>query len=445
MPRARPKPMSLFRALLYFVPSYFLAIGGSLALNVAAARILGTADFGYFVIVVNTTILIGQFSLVGVHRSGLREAARTDNVDKLVELRQGVRAVLLIPVPLAAVSTGAVIWQWRGGGLGEIATAAFSGLLVGLAAYQKLNANFLRGLGNVRAATLITGRSGGALISAAQALSVLVVAWLAPSSGLPGVLAGTTAGYVVPLAWASWLLRRSWPPLSDRRHRTMRDLKVVIRRDWKFSFSQTGSFLNSSVELWLAGALLSGTAASLLAAAQRIGSLLTIPSQSMQTVFSPAVARLAHEDTDGNLEPLVRTAATVAAAASAVIWLPTMVVPGLILSTVFGSGFESAVPVLMMLSTASLLSAISGMSGMTLSMSHHEGDVAFINSCLVGARLVSGVVCAQLWGLNGLAASAVSLSALNCFLTWYTVRKRLSISPHVTLRPRLSLLSRISG
>jgi O-antigen/teichoic acid export membrane protein len=445
VPGTRPKQMSLVRSMLYFIPSYFMAIGGSLAINVVAARFLGTADFGYFAIVVNATILIGQFSLVGVHRAGLREAARSDDVDSLVALRQGVRAVLLIPVPMASVATGGVVWLLRGGGFGEIATAAFSGLLVGLAAYQKLNANFLRGLGAVRAATLITGRSGGALISVAQALGVLVVYWLAPHSGLPGVLAGTTAGYVVPLAWAAWLLRRRWPPVAVRRSRTIQDLKVVLRRDWKFTFSQTGSFLTSSIELWLAGALLSGNAASLFAAGQRIGSLLTIPSQSMQMVFSPALARLAHNDDKGHLEPLVRTAATVAFAGSLVLWLPAMVVPEFVLSTVFGANFESAVPVLRLLSTAFLLSAMSGMSAMTLSMSNHEGDVAVINWCLVVVRLVSGVVCAQVWGLTGLAVSAASLSALHNSLSWSMVRRRLSISPHVTLRPRLSLLNRISG
>ena len=441
----RPKSLSLFGSLLYFVPSYFLGIGGYLALSVVAARILGTADFGYFAVVLTTSILVGQLSLVGVHRSGLREAARTDDAERLAVLRQGLRAVLLIPVPLASVGTGIVVWLWRGAGSDEVATAVLSGLLVTCAAYQKVSANFLRGLGHVRAATMITGRSGGALIAVAQALFVLVVFLVVPDSGLPGVLAGVTAGYLLPLVWAAWLLRRRWPPVPKRRHRTLKDLAVVIKCDWRFSASQTGGFLNSSVELWLTGALLSGTATSLFAAGQRVGHLLVIPSQSLQIVFSPALARLAHKDDDRQLEPLVRTAATVATAASGVLWLPIMLVPGLVLTTVFGEAFESAVPVLMLLSTGYLLSALSGMSGMALSMSHHEGDVALINWCFVAARVVFGVLSAQLWGLNGLAASAVSMSALHCAASWWMVRRRLSISSHATLRPRLSLLGRISG
>jgi len=441
----RPKSMSLFRSLLYFVPSYVLGVAGYLALNVVAARILGTADFGYFAIVVTTSILIGQFSLVGVHRSGLREAARTDDAERLAVLRQGLRAVLLVPVPVASVGTAVVVWLWRGSESGDIATAALSGLLVACASYQKVSANFLRGLGHVRAATLITGRSGGSLIAVAQAGCVLVVALVWPDPGLPEVLAGVAAGYLLPLVWAAWLLRRRWPHFPERRNRTLRDLQAVIKRDWRFSLSQTGGFLNSSVELWLTGALLSGTATSLFAAGQRVGHLLVIPSQSLQIVFSPALARLAYKDDHKQLEPLVRTAATVAASASGVLWLPIMLIPGLILTTVFGAGFEDAVPVLMMLSSGYLLSAISGMSAVTLSMSHHEGDVAVINWSFVAARVVFGVISAQLWGLNGLAASAVSLSALHCVTSWWIVRKRLGISPHVTLRPRLSLLRRISG
>jgi O-antigen/teichoic acid export membrane protein len=437
-------PLSLFRSLMYFVPSYFLAIGGYLALNVVAARILGTADFGYFVALVAATMLIGQFSLLGVHRSGLREAAHADSEETLRELRRGVRSVLLIPLPIAATATAGAVWLWRGGDPDGIATAALSGVLVFAAGYQKVSVNFLRGLGHVRAASMITGRSGGALVALVQASCVLLVAWLAPAWGLPGVLAGTAAGYVLPLVWAGWLLRRSWPHAEPPK-RTLHDLRLVIKRDWRFAISQAGGFLNSTVELWLAGAILSAGATSLFAAGQRIGHLLLIPSTSLQIVFSPALARLAKKGDHGQLEPLVRTAATVSSAASGVLWVPIMLVPGLVLTIVFGEGFEAAAPVLMLLASGYLLNSISGMSATTLSMAHHEGDVALINWCAVVLRLISGVVCAGLWGVTGLAASSAAIATLHYAASWSAVRWRLSISTHATLRPKLALLGRISG
>src|SRR4051812_11587037 len=70
---------SLGRSIAYFVPSYALAILGYLALNIVAARILGPGSFGYYAVLMSVTSLVGQFSLLGVHRAGLREAARAED------------------------------------------------------------------------------------------------------------------------------------------------------------------------------------------------------------------------------------------------------------------------------------------------------------------------------------------------------------------------------
>lgn len=441
---ARPKSISLTQSLLFFVPSYLVAILAYLAFTVVAARILGTSDFGYFVVLVTVTTLIGQFSLFGVHRSGLREAAKADDPEQLITLRRGVRAVLFIPLPLAATITAIAVGFWRGTDPQGIATAGLSGVLVLMAGYQKVSANFLRGLGHVRAATLITGRSGGALVAVVQALSVLLVAWLTPGWGLAGVLGSTAAGYVLPLAWAWWLLRRSWPKISGL-NRTWQDLRSAVKRDWRFAVSQSGGFVNAHMELWLAGALLSAGATSLFAAGQRLSYLLLIPSTSMQIVFSPALARLAKTDDRPRLELLVRTAATAASAVSGLLWLPMVLAPGLVLTLVFGVSFEAAAPVLVLLATGYLMNAVSGLSATTLSMTHHEGDVALINWCAVTARVLSGIVCAGVWGVTGLAASSAVIAILHYAASWMTVRRRLSISTHATLRPQLSLFGRIAG
>lgn len=442
-PSGRGKPTTLLLSLLIFVPSYLLAIVGYLALTFIAARVLGTSDFGYFLVVLTATTLIGQISLCGVHRAGLREAARAETPEALRDLRRGVRSVLLVPLPTASVATAAGAFLWAPSDSDRLATAALSGALVFLSGYQKVGADFLRGLGHVRASSLLTGRSGGALVALTQALCVVLIWWLAPGAGLAEVLAGTAAGYVLPLLWAGRLLRRSWPKVGPTR--MWADLKQVIRRDWRFTASQTGGFLNATVELWLAAAVLSAVATSFFGASQRVSQLLLIPASSIQIVFSPAIARLAKRDEHRHMEPLLRTAATVSTGASAVLWIPLMLVPGLVLLVVFGEGFSAAAPALMLLASANLLNSASGISATALSMTAHEGDVAVLTWCAVGLRLVSGTVCASLWGVTGLAASSVAITLLYYAATWLAVRRRLSISPHLTMHPRLSLLTRISG
>jgi O-antigen/teichoic acid export membrane protein len=434
------------RSLAYFVPSYALAIVGYLALNVVAARMLGTASFGYYAVLLTVATFIGQFSLFGVHRAGLREAARADDSETLLKLRRGVQAVLRIPLPTSSVVAGVAVWMWLGGDRRAAITAVLTAVLVYESGYGVVTANFLRGLGHLRAASLLAGRSGGALVAVCQVVCVLIIYLVAPDSGLPGVLLGTVVGYALPLMWVWWILERSWPRTAEQT-RPWQDLLTVIKRDWKFTVSQSGGYLNSTVELWLGAALLTAPNASLFAAAQRIGRLLVIPASSMSIVFSPAISRLAKPDRRPHLEMLVRTAASVTTVVSGVLWVPMIVAPYIILRLVFNDRFAvaPAAAALILISTGYMLNAVSGMSGTTLSMSHHEGDTAVITWCVVATRLVSGGICAKLGGPIALAASSAAISVLYYAATWSTVRRRLNISTHATLRPKLALLRRIPG
>lgn len=431
-------------SLAYFVPSYLLAILGYLALSVIAGHMLGTSGFAYYLVLVTATTFIGQLSLLGVHRAGLREVARTDDAETLIRLRRGVRAVLLVPLPITSLLAAAAVLAWRGVESGGVATAILTGLLVYESGYGIVTTNLLRGLGHVRAAGLVAGRSGGALVAVAQVGCLLLIAWLAPDSGLPGVLLGTVVGYALPLAWVWWVLNRSWPEAADP-SRTLHDLKTVLMRDWKFTFTQTGGFLNSTIELWLGAVMLSGTQASLFAAAQRIGRVLVIPATSLSIVFSPAISRLVKAGDRRKLERLVRTASSVSTLVSGLVWLPMVLAPHLVLSLVFPDTFEPAAPALILVSTGYLLNSVSGMSGTVLSMANHEGLSASITWCVVAARVVSGVVCAWLWGATGLAASSAVMSVIYYIAAWTAVRRRLGISTHATWRPRLSMLAKISG
>ncbi len=440
----RPRPVSLRRSLGYFVPSYVVAVVGYLAVNAVAARLLGPSGFAYYVVLTTTTTLVGQFGLLGVHRSGLREAARADSSESLAELFRGVRAVLRIPLPLVSVGCAVVVWAWQGNNTESAVIAVLTGILVYESGYQVVSQNYLRGLGHLQAASLLSGRSGGALVAGAQAAALLVVAWLAPDSGLPGVMLGTVVGYALPLVWV-WRRLRQTSRAEVRPGGSLQDLRVVLKRDWRFIFSQSGGFLNSTLELWLAAAVLTAGGASLFVAAQRIARLLIIPASALQVVFSPAISRLAAAGERRELESLVRTASTVTTLVSGVLWIPLVVAPGLVLGIVFGSGFEGAAAALILIATGYMLNAVSGMSGTTLSMSSHEGDNAIITWSVVGARVVSGVVCASVWGVVGLAASSAAISVLYYATTWTTVRRRLSISTHATMRPQLSMLARIRG
>ncbi len=282
---------SLNRSVVWFVLSYGVAIVGYLGLNAAASRLVGRQHFGTLMVVLTTTTLIGQFALIGVHRSGLREAARIDDHGsaELAELKAGVRAVTWITLPVASLLTAGFAWVTtaRGyDGYDRLWIAIFSALLVYLNGQQKLVSSFLRGLGHLRISGLLEGRSGGALVALGQAAVVIAVYILRPEAGIVGALAGVTVGFLVPVGWARWRLAWAW-----RRARVTTpmwvSLKQVMRRDWKFAMIQVGGYANSATDLWTCALIVPGVPTSMFGAAQRLSQLLLIPMTSLQVVFSP--------------------------------------------------------------------------------------------------------------------------------------------------------------
>lgn len=447
-PAARDRQTSLAHSLAWFVGPYGIAIIGYLLLNAAAARFLGRDDLAAFVVAMTAATLVGQVGLFGVHRAGLREASRLarDDLEGLGRLRGGVAAVSLTTLPAAAMVMGAVAY-WLAQDRGEATAwgiALSTAALTYLSGQQKLIANYLRGLGHARVSGLLEGRSGGAVVALGQALSVVLVWQLRPEWDLAGALAAAAVGFVPPVA-VSWLiLARHWrgapaPPGA------LRNLRTVVTRDWKFAVSQVGGYANSTVDLWICSLLLPASTASLFAAGQRLAQLLLIPMTAMQVVFSPAIARLSGAGDHAKLERLVRTGSTLGTVLVGIGCIPMIVVPEVPLELVFGEDFADAAPVLALLAAAYLTNAISGMSGVTLSMSHREGYVARVQWVGLALRVVLGAIAAWQFGLVGIAVTSSVVTALVYALMWFHARAHVGVVTHATLRPELGLLRKVAG
>lgn len=444
----RSGTMQFGGAIVWFGASYAVAIAGYLALNAAAGRMLGPSAFGYFVAALTLAAVAGQIGLLGVHRSGLREASRLqrDDVERLAALRRGVRAVSTVSLPLAGVISGLVTWVLaQDQPVRERAVLAVSvAALVVLSGLQKLWANYLRGFGMVRFASLLEGRSGGAFVAIMQAALIALVWLLAPSWGLAGALAAVVLGYAVPVALASRSVRQQWEHATSPTH-VWRDLREVAGRDWKFASTQVATMLNASLEIWIAGFLLTSHDTSMFGAAQRLAALVLLPMTALQVVFAPMVARLTATGPHDELESMLRTGATLATVTSAILWLPLFVTPEFVLGLVFGPRFDAAAVPLMLLATAALNSSVAGLAGLTLSMAHREGVTALVQWSALVARLVLGIAVAVLWGPVALAATAAVVSTIMYYAMWSRTRKDVGVNTALTFSPDVSLVRRPTG
>ncbi|MBA2767647.1 MAG: lipopolysaccharide biosynthesis protein [Sporichthyaceae bacterium] len=363
----------------------------------------------------------------------------------LADLRRSVRAISLLMLPATALATGAATFalidapdpptRWS--------VAVGMAVLVYVGGQQKLWANYLRGFGQVRLASLLEGRSGGAIASACQGLLLGLVLLVRPGWGLPGALGALAVGYAIPVVVAWSRVHRIWRHV-DARGSIWRDLVTAVRRYWRFASNLLGGYLNSTVEIWLAAFVLTAAQVSQFSAAQRLSVLLSVPLVSLGVVFSPVVSRLVDHD-DGRLEKLLRTGATAAIGITAVAWIPMLVAPGWLLGVVYGEGFAGAAPILVLLTFGSFANVWSGMCGTALTMSRHESVVATVQWVAVVLRIVVGSATAMLFGMAGLGASAASITVIVYLALWVTTRRRMGLWTHPTLRPSLRLMRQTQG
>lgn len=444
--RAQRGRLTLDAAILWFAVSYGLTIIGYLVINAVAARMLGSG-FGYFVIAMTVSTLLGQLGLVGVHRGGLREAARMAPNDEqvLAGLRRSVRAISLLMLPATAVVSGVATYFMLAGSdaTGRWAVAVGIAALVYLSGQQKLWANYLRGFGQVRFASLLEGRSGGALASGLQAVLLGLVFWLRPGWGLPAALGALAVGYAVPVILAWRQVHLLWRHL-DPRGSLWADLVVAVRRYWRFASNLLSGYLNTTVEIWFAAFVLSSSQLSLFSAAQRLSVLLAVPLVSLGVVYSPVVSRLVGHD-DMRLQRLLRTGSTFAICLTSVAWVPMLIAPGQILGLVYGDAFSAAAAVLVLLTIGSFANVWSGMCGTALAMSQHESSVAVVQWIAVAARLIIGPLAAVSFGIVGLGASSAVITAILYLTLWWITRRRMHLWTHPTFRPSIRLLRQTAG
>lgn len=444
------KRSSLLGALGWFGLSYGFAIIGGLVINAVASRWLGVEGFGYFVIAVTVSTGIGQLALLGVHRAGLRDAATmevgADSDTVLSNLRSAARGAIMVSLPLFSLVAGAVLYVVLEADAEQdrVLLAVVFGVLVFLNGLQKLWASYLRGMGSLRLAGLLEGRSGGALVAITQAVALGLAWWLLAPTGLAGALGAVSIGYLLPVLALGAVVQRRWRHLEPGAGALVSLLRSV-RKTWKFAINQFASYLGSTVEIWMAGLLLSALDTSLFSSAQRLSLLIVTPLIALQVVFSPLAARLLHQGDTRALERVLRTGATVAALGTALLWVPTLVAPGPVLTLVFGEQFSAAAAVLVVLSLGNAVNVLTGLSGVALTMSHREGVAARIQVVTLVLRVAVGTGAALTWGLWGLAISSAAISTLSYTVMWWRARSLVGVSTHVTLRPDLRLLRSTQG
>src|SRR5262245_11163061 len=161
---------SLHRQAAWVVVGRIIGIGATLAANVVAARLLGPAQFGTYLLVTTIIALGSLLGMAGLNEAALRFISESLALERFGLERGYIHHTLTIAA-IASVTSAATI----AGGLTLIGLLSGNNLRLGLIlavllgvavlAWQQLGAELLRAYGNLRLASFFSGGQAGGPIS----------------------------------------------------------------------------------------------------------------------------------------------------------------------------------------------------------------------------------------------------------------------------------------
>jgi O-antigen/teichoic acid export membrane protein len=345
-------------------------------------------------------------------------------------LRDVVR-ILRWSVPLGGLLTFAIAaaLTWSSGD-GVVLGVAGGLLAIGLGLVLVL-ADVIRALGETRLSSMLAGRSGGAVVQVAFVVVLLASHLGKTSSALTAVLLYAVA--VVLVLVPSFLVLRRWlrvkvggvAPAAD-------ESAVHLRNSLPFLVNQMALMANGQVDLWTGSVLLSEQEVGLYAAGLRPVAVVSLPAQAAELVMSPRIAAYHARGERAQMEHEARASATLATVGAALLVLPLLIAPELLLTIAFGPDFAGAATVLRILALGQLFNSFTGQCNSVLAMTGHERLVMTMSIAGGLVSLVASVVGAVLGGSTGLAIGASVTTAGLWLVMWVLARRVAGVWTHAS-------------
>jgi O-antigen/teichoic acid export membrane protein len=428
-----------------------MALVAVFGLNVALARALSPADFGFFILFFSLAGLAALIACVGLNRSIVVRIAKDHQISR--EAAQGVIRFGLLIAVLGGCVTGIVAGAGSYLLLAESATvsALMRGTLFGsiilVRTVHLVLAETARGFHERIWSNLFGGPAGGP-IPHLLFVGLLLLLYPYVQGSLAVALGLYLVAFVVtlPILWNRvFALPKEQPaqtPTSagSRAEHNLADGLLVL--GVPLMLTQACGLAMSQADIWIAGAMAAPAAIATYAAAQRMLALLTIPLQISGTAIVNFIPELAAKSKP-KLQRMVGLAATAGGLPGVALAVIFMVFAEQILTIVFGSHYAEAGHILRILAAGQVICLLTGPCEIVLSMAGQQKATLRVNVCAAIALVILGPLAIVGYGMLGLAAAIAVVTATQNLVNWYLAHRLLGISTHVGALPwKLPVLSR---
>jgi len=402
----------------------------SFAVAVLLARGLGVQGYGYFAVALAVITIAGMPGELGLPKLVTREvaiaSAKHDRPALFGVLKWADRTCWTLST-LIALGVGVAAIVLLGRGSRELGWAILLGLpVIPFHALSKIRGGALQGLRYISLGQIPSNLLRPLLLGLMLGLAFL--SGLKVSASVAMALNSVTAAAALLIAHM-WLRARIGEAAPAKVVRT--------GRKWLASSIPLGAtdvmaMLQMHLTILLIGIILTSAEGGLLRIALATATAAAAPITVLARVNMPMIAKLHSEGDMPRLQKLVRYSAYAQAAGVLMLSLPLLVIPGPLLSFVFGAEFAPAADALRIIAFGQTAGAAFGPNIILLNMTHHERRVlrAMAIALVLNVIFLVLLLAAGLGIIAAAVAFIVSLLSWNV-LMWLDGRRLLAIDTSV--------------
>lgn len=400
-----PHGRHLLRGAIWTFGSKLVTAGAGFLLNILLARQMGIEEFGLFSYVLSLTLLLATLSCFGLNQAAIRFVAAYVIQEKWSLLRGFVHGSQLFAFVLSAIVATALGMYASSVALpvNERRTLLIGSATVLISSMIIVQAGFLRGLKRVSFAELV--ENGGLRSLLALVLLAVLLAsgrhFDAAPQGMVLILLSTGMALVGTIV----VLGRTLPPQMSG------CASVYHATEWLTTalpmFLIAGAVLaQSQVNILMLRHLASIEDVGIFAATARLAILVGFGLSAANAALAPAIAEMYAVGRLKDLQRIIYQTSLLTSAAALCLCVAG-IVGGAFALDLFGPGFESGYPALLILLAAEGFNALAGSTGylMTLTGLQRPASVIVIVTVIVNVALNAVLIPA--YGMAGAATSTL--------------------------------------
>jgi O-antigen/teichoic acid export membrane protein len=290
---------------------------------------------------------------------------------------------------------------------------------------------------------LATGGKSGGVIMRVLLLAIVVLLWVrGEQTSLATVMLVCIGSGSVSVVVSLWLLYGKvsslGPSEGAQEDEEPVSAKEVLEDAIPFLAIALTSFVLLSADIWILGALGSGTDVAVYGAASKLVTFVAMPLLIVNLVLPPIVAEMYAQGQTGRLERTLRTFSTLAGVPSLLVLLVFMLLGGPILGLVYSKPIyysDAAVLVLLILSAAKLMAVWSGSCGLVLQFTGHQSSMLRVSLLTSPLFFVVAILATQRYGSVGVACAAALTTTLQNVIMVLLAKRKTGMWTHVSLSP----------